>query len=65
MCNKDTVENRHIAGIFHYVRRGTIFNHCHWVDAKQELTDIVTKAGSCSKFKPLWELKKMAMDYLK
>ena len=57
-CNKDTAGNRHVARRFHYVRQGTALNEhkFHWISTKHQLADVLTKVGSNSKFKALWEI---------
>ena len=56
--NKDTAGNRHVARRFHYVRQGTVLNehNFHWISMKHQLADLLTKVGSNSKFKSLWEI---------
>ena len=55
--NKDTVGNRHVARRSHYVRQGTTLNKhkFHWINTKHQLADVLTKVGSNSKLKSLWE----------
>ena len=57
-CNKDTTRNRHVARRFHYVRQGTALTEhkFHWISTKHQLADALTKVGSHSKFKSLWEI---------
>ena len=57
-CNKDTARNRHVARRFHYVRQSTALNDhkFHWISTKHRLADVLTKVGSNSKFKSLWEI---------
>ena len=57
-CNKDTAGNRHVARRYHYVRQGTALNEhkFSWISTKSQLADILTKPGSVSTFKDLWDL---------
>ena len=57
-CNKDAAGNRHVARRFYYVRQGTALNEhkFHWISTKYQLADVLTKVGSNSKFKSLWEI---------
>ena len=57
-CDKDTAGNRHVARRFHHVRQGTALNEhkFHWMSTKHQLADVLTKVGSNSKFKALWEI---------
>ena len=57
-CIKDTTRNRHVARRFHYVRQCTAVKEhkFHWISTKHQLADVLTKVGSNSKFKSLWEM---------
>ena len=56
--NKDTAENWHVTRRFIYVWQGTALNkhQFHWIGTKYQLADVLTKVGSHTTFRSLWEI---------